>query len=109
MTHNEQESILIELHRSLDERWRPEEVAQKIITILDLNPAERKILEKAAKLGPENSWSSMNNDFHRPPKMTRQLTVAEELFGKNFSFKADDVKQIEMWITALESDIGKKF
>ena len=109
MAQQERDTILRELHRSLDERWRPEDVAQKIVTLLDLNRAEREILEKAAQAGRENFWFTMSKDFQRPSDMSRQLKVAEELFGRKVNFAADDVEQIETWIKDTEQAIGKKF
>ena len=50
MTQYDTETILRELYRSLDERWRPEDVAQKIVLVLPLVGSDREILEKAAKV-----------------------------------------------------------
>jgi hypothetical protein len=51
MNEQERESTLRDLFRSLDERWRPEDVAQKVVTLLNFDPAERKTVEQAAKAG----------------------------------------------------------
>ncbi len=104
-----QEAILHELHRSLDERWRPEDVAQRILRLLDLDRAERRTLERAAQAGRQNLWSSMSSDFDRPKDMSRRLAVAEQLFGKKVEFAPDDVAKIEEWIRQAEESIGKKF
>ena len=72
------EPTLRELHRSLDERWRPEEVAQKVLRLLDLTAAERSTLEKAARAGRQNLWSSMSADFQRPTDMSRTGGYHEE-------------------------------
>jgi hypothetical protein len=109
MTQPERESILRELHRSLDERWRPEDVAQKIVALLDLTRPERETLEKAAQAGRENFFFTMSRDFQRPCDMSRQLKVAEELFGRKVHFAADDVERIEEWIKDAEQVIGKTF
>lgn len=109
MNQQERELILRELHRSLDERWRPEEVAQKIVPLLDLDRSERQTVEKAAQAGQNNFWSSMSRDFHRPHDMSRQLTVAEGLFGRKINFVPDDVAQIEAWLKDAEQAIGKQF
>ena len=100
---------LRELHRSLDERWRPEDVAQKVGAVLDLTRSERGTLEKAVQAGRRNVWFSMSSDFHRPAGMGRQLKVAENLFGVPVHFAPDDVAQIEAWIKAAEQSIGKTF
>ncbi len=109
MTPQEREAILRELHRSLDQRWRPEDVAQKAVALLDLEPSERKTLDKAAQAARENFWFTMSRDFQRPCDMSRQLSVAEELFGRNINFAPDDVRQIEAWIRGAEEVIGKTF
>jgi len=109
MDQQDRELILRDLHRSVDERWRPEDVAQKIVTVLDLNDVERQTVELAPKAGQENFWFTMSRDFHRPRGMSRQLKVAAELFGRNVNFTADDVGQIEVWIKESEQTIGKTF
>jgi hypothetical protein len=109
MTQHDQTTILRELYRSLDERWRPEDVAQKIVIVLPLVGSDRETLEKAAKVGRENLYSSMSKDFERPGNMSRQLKVAEELFGKRVNISADDVTEIEKWIKEAEQTIGKTY
>lgn len=111
MTHYDAktESTLRELHCSLDERWRPEDVAKKVQSILDISKAERRTIRKGASAGRWNLWSSMSADFHRPVGMSRQLEVAQELFGRSVSFPADDVAQIEEWIRESEKTIAKEF
>jgi hypothetical protein len=93
MTQYETETILRELYHSLDERWRPEDVAQKIVLVLPLVGSDREILEKAAQVGRDNLWSSMSKDFERPGNMSRQLKVAEELFGKPVNISAQTGKR----------------
>ncbi len=109
MNQEDQKTILRDLHRSLDERWRPEDVTQKIISLLDPSSHERKTLGKAAQAGGENFFFTMSQDFHRPCDMSRQLKVAEELFGRKFKFAANDVERIEEWLTETEQVIGKTF
>lgn len=109
MTQHDQETILHELYRSLDERWRPEDVAQKIVLLLLLTGSDCKKLEKAAKAGQANFWSSMSQDFQRPCNMSRQLKVAEELFGRSVNISPDDVTEIEKWIKEAEQAIGKTY
>ena len=102
------ESQLRELFRSLDQRWRPEDVAQKIEPLLDLNTAEKKKIRKASKAGRKSLYWSMSSDFHRPVDMTNQLAIGQTLFGKQVSFRPDDVEEIQRWIGEAESSIGKK-
>jgi hypothetical protein len=103
------ESMLRELHQSLDERWRPEDVAQRIADLLKLSPAEQRTLGKAVEAGKSNFWFTMSKDFQRPVDMSRQLQVAEELFGRPFKFAADDVVRINEWVKKTELLIGKQF
>jgi hypothetical protein len=77
------EALLMELHRSLDERWRPEEIAAKIrgAPPSGLDGASRAALNRVARHSRGGGWSSMSRDFARPPGMGRQLAVAGTLFG----------------------------
>lgn len=109
MDRQERELTLRDLYRSLDERWRPEDVAQKIIGILTLNNVEWQTIELAAKAGRENFYFTMSRDFHRPCGMDRQLKVATELFGRSVNFTPNDVAQIDAWIEETERSIGKSF
>jgi|LSQX01.1.fsa_nt_gb hypothetical protein len=104
-----QDETLRELYRSLDERWRPEEVAQRILKVLGLSGSERRSVARAARASRRNFWSSMSRDFARPADMSRQLKVAEELFGKPVAFSPDDLDQIEQWVKDAEASIGKQF
>src|SRR5688500_15474288 len=103
MNENEHEAVLRELHRSLDERWRPEDVARTILPLLDLPINERYTLKRAATAAERNPWSSMVADFDRPTDMSRQLAVAEELFGRKYEFAPDDVRQINTWLAEVEA------
>lgn len=96
------------LHRSLDERWRPEDVAVQVDELLDVAPDEHLILRRATVAGQRAFWSSMSADFQRPQNMSRQLSVAEQLFGKKIDFLPDDLVQIENWINRAGDLIGKE-
>ena len=108
-TTSQSESTLQELYLSLDERWRPEDVAKKIEALLDLNSTEKKRVRKASKAGRRSFYSSMSCDFQRPVDMSSQLAVAQTLFGKTVSFRPDDLVKIQKWISEAEASIGKKF
>ena len=77
------ETILQELYQSLDQRWRPEETAEKIRVLLgdgvDRNTAAQ--LKKVSRHSRPFGWSSMIADFARPVGMGRQLHRAQLLFG----------------------------
>ena len=56
-----------ELYRSLEERHRPEEIAEKVAALLgaDVDPVTRKAL--AQTIGARrHRWSGMSSDFARP-------------------------------------------
>ena len=103
------ESELKELYRSLSERWRPENVAQKLEKVLNLNSVEKKQIRKTSKIERQPFYSSMSSDFHRPVDMKNQLAIGQTLFGKPVSFRPDDLEKIEEWICEAESSIGKEF
>ena len=103
------EETLRELHGSLDERWQPEDIAQKLLSILDLTKSECRTVGKAANSRRPSYWTSMSKDFHRPVNMKRQLSVAQQLFDKPVSFLPDDTDQIEVWLQEAEESIGKRF
>ena len=109
MKHSDGESTLRELYRSLDERWRPEDIAKRIQSLLDLSRIEQRTIGQAVRAGQEHSWFSMSTDFQRPVDMTRQLTVAQRLFDSPINFSPDDVVAIQEWIEKTESSIGKQF
>ena len=108
MASDPHNTTLRDLHRSLDERWRPENVAQAILGLIDLQRSERRVVEQAASAGRKNFWFTMSRDFHRPADMQRQLKVAEELFGRKVTFAPDDLLPIETWVEAIERTIGKQ-
>jgi hypothetical protein len=87
-----QSGTLDTLYESLDGRYRPEDVADLILGGWStpetprwaLTPREIRVLERAAKHSLRNSyygWSSMSDDFARPPAATRQLDAYAHLFG----------------------------
>jgi len=109
MKQKTQLSILRDLYRSIDERWRPEDIAKKIALLLDLSRLEQKTLKIATSASEDHFWSSMSSDFDRPRDMTRQLNVASQLFDVPKSFAPDDVPRIVEWIQGAEKTIGKQF
>ncbi|HEU5187042.1 MAG TPA: hypothetical protein VFT87_00915, partial [Candidatus Saccharimonadales bacterium] len=103
------------LYRSLNERQRPEDIAQLILEHrTELTDSERSALEKAAKKSLKSTitgwFSSMPDTFKEPHGMRKQLNKAEELFNKSFS--TDDVdflntEKIEIYLQGLNKIIGK--
>ncbi len=109
MTDNDDPQMLRELYRSLNERWRPEEVSLAIFRVLDLSHDESRILRVATKAARDRFWSSMSNDFARPAGMERQIESAKRMFGLNGEVPPDDVEQIVAWVKRAGQTIGKEF
>ncbi len=110
-----QAEFLSALYKTLNERQRPEDIAQLILEHrTELTDSERSALEKAAKKSLKSTltgwFSSMPNTFKEPYGMRKQLNKAEELFNKSFSkddFDFLDTKKIETYIQGLNEIIGK--
>lgn len=76
-------SALTELHASLDQRHRPEEIAELILaTGRPFTPSERALLERAASRSARRLGyvTSMNETFARPVGASRQLATLNHLF-----------------------------
>ncbi|MBP2474605.1 hypothetical protein JOF53_003477 [Crossiella equi] len=79
----EAESALKELHASLDERRRPEDVAELVLQVLGprLRPEEAALLGVAAAGARGNGFhTSMPEDFARPVGGAAQLACAAKVF-----------------------------
>ncbi|NAS21584.1 hypothetical protein GT755_07790 [Herbidospora sp. NEAU-GS84] len=88
-------SPLVELHSTLDRRYRPEDVAELVLRVLDpsLEPRERAVIERAARHshGRRGYASSMGDDFARPVGGSRQLAATARLFEEpSFAAAAAD-------------------
>jgi len=81
------QEALQQLHRSLDGRWRPEEVADLILAGFrdDLDQRGQVVLERAAKHSwrRQSWWSSMPDNFPRPAGAGRQLDTLAHLFMRD--------------------------
>ncbi|MEE1942886.1 hypothetical protein V1L54_26335 [Streptomyces sp. TRM 70361] len=128
-THHHAESPLLrELHASLGQRRRPEDVAHLVLRLFEdgggrdggrpLDRRARKALEKAARGSLRNLWhgyTSMLEDFARPVGARRQLSRAAELFPALPELLAlpesagDDPERIEAAIRAAGGEISKHF
>ena len=109
MSPSKPDSDLQDLYRSLDERWRPEDIAQKIEQLLDLSPREAQTIGKASGARRSHFFSSMSTDFHRPVDLATQLAKGQALFGRPVAFQSNDMEKIEEWIRAADKSIGKTF
>jgi len=103
------ETPLRQLFRSLDERWRPEDVAKIIEVLLELSQSEKRTISKASKHARNSPFSSMSSDFQRPVDLTNQLRIGKVLFGQPVAFRADDITKIKEWLDDAQASIGKTF
>jgi hypothetical protein len=114
------EQLLRELHASLGQRKRPEDVAQLIHDLLDAAPggldrATRKALDKATRNSLRRLWhgyTSMLEDFARPVGAQRQLARAAQLFdtvGELPAEVGDDPARVEAVIRAAGEEIRKEY
>jgi hypothetical protein len=104
------------LHATLDQRKRPEDVAEMIFETLGatFSQAQRAILEKAAQGSLKRRFwqaSSMMEDFHRPVAPERQVRKALELFRRTEPWTAAecaDPQRVEAFIRELGALIVKQ-
>ena len=106
-----------ELYETLQERRRPEDVAEMIRLALrdSLSSQELAILDKAARHSLKRSfakYTSMLETFQRPLPPERQVRKALELFRRTESWSAADCadpSRVELFIRELSALIGKQF
>jgi hypothetical protein len=102
------EVVLKELHQSLDERRRPEEIAAKIrASGANLDAHAQRELQRVARHARGSGWSSMSDDFARPAGMGRQLAVAGRLFGTRASTDDLNVVGIREYLETINARIAK--
>jgi hypothetical protein len=105
------------LFETLNQRRRPEDVAQIILETLGdtLDSEEQRILERAAAGSLKRSvvqFTSMLEDFARPIPPERQVRKAEELFKTAYTLTAAecaDAEKVESFIRHLGLEIRKTF
>ena len=114
------EQLLRDLHASLSQRKRPEDVARLIQDLYaaqgtDLDPATEEALAKAAEHSLRNLWhgyTSMLEDFARPVGAQRQLARAKSLFTSLPELPADagdDPARIEAVIRRAGEEIRRSY
>ncbi|MGI5142391.1 MULTISPECIES: hypothetical protein [unclassified Streptomyces] len=114
------EQLLRDLHASLTQRKRPEDVARLIQDLYavqgaDLDTATEAALAKAAENSLRNLWhgyTSMLEEFARPVGAQRQLARAASLFTSVPELPAgagDDPVQIEAVIRRVGEEIGRSY
>lgn len=105
------------LYLSLNQRKRPEDVADNILELLDnkLNKAERSCLKKAAKGSLRQQvlgYTSMLQDFATPMGLQRQVSKAMELFATAYPLESsacDRPDAVEEFIRHISREINKSF
>lgn len=105
---------LKELHKTLNQRKRPEDVAQLVLEQLvgDLNTEEKRILNKAAKGSLKNTfwrYTSMLQEFATAVGAEKQIKKAIEIFelNTNTDFDYNNVDEIEQFIAEVAPLIYK--
>ena len=83
----EREQAMRILFRSLDQRWKPESVAELVFRLMSLEGEDRTKVQRAVAANRQ-VW--MQEDFSRPDNMGRQLRVAGELFARPQPDRDDD-------------------
>lgn len=103
------------LHKTLSQRQRPEDVAQMILEILGakLSPKEKDILKKAAKGSLKKTflgYSSMMQEFAVAVGAEKQINKTIEIFKleDKESIDSNNVAQIEKFIEEVSPIINKK-
>ena len=107
---------LEQLHKTLKQRKRPEDVAEMILPVLGNNLSffERRKLEKAAKGSLKNlvlGYTSMLQEFAKPIGAEKQIKKAIEIFKientEELSF--DNPLEVERFIKQVSPIINKEF
>lgn len=105
------------LYRSLNERKRPEDVADAILEQFNnkFNETEQATLQKAAKGSLRQHvyhYTSMLQDFSVPVGLQRQVNKATELFTTAYSLDeqtCDRPEAVEKFIRHISQEIHKSF
>lgn len=109
---NAQAHALDALYRSLDQRPRPEDVAELILDVVgkDLSKGDRAIVEVAAAGSLKRSvhgFSSMWADFHRPVAPSTSAQKAVELFADVQPLSAADCLDVDV-VRAFVVSLGEQ-
>ncbi|MFI6602746.1 hypothetical protein ACIBHX_41380 [Nonomuraea sp. NPDC050536] len=103
------QEILLELHASLDRRYRPEDVADLVLQALDgqLSRRERIVLQRAAKHSSRGQgwFSSMSTDYARPVGGAQQVAAATRLFERTVEVDPDDPESLLEFAATMGDEI----
>jgi hypothetical protein len=108
---------LRDLYLSLNERRRPEDVSDLILTLLNdqLSDDERKVIQKAANLSLRHQfaqYTSMLQTFAQPVGLNRQVHTAANLFKTAYTISEDDSsdpEKVEQFLRTISPEINKTF
>ncbi len=97
-----------ELHATLDQRARPENVAAIILrhSRAHWTDAQRSLLRQGSRTPP---WSSMSDDFERVPGAEKQLETVYRIFGVPISkqnARPDDPASLTNLVDELGASLG---
>jgi hypothetical protein len=93
---------LHELHASLDQRWRPEDVLRTILAG-DPDALPETLTRRVTLRGGPPRWSSMSSDFTRPPGGRKILESVQRAFQRPVpEVDADD----PMALRAIADNLG---
>ena len=102
------------LYQTLHRRRRPEDVADLIARELagTLTRSEGQLLDRAAKGALRRQvlgYTSMAQDFARPPGLTAQVTRARQLFvtARGLRAAADEPAALRRFVARIAGEIGK--
>ncbi|WP_283137540.1 hypothetical protein [Rhizohabitans arisaemae] len=108
--HRSRPEILTELYESLDRRYRPEDVADLVLQVLDgrLSRRELLVLERAAKHSSRRKgwFSSMSADYARAVGGARQVATANRLFEQRIEVDPDDPESLLEFAATMGDGIG---
>jgi hypothetical protein len=101
--------ILVELHGSLERRYRPEDVADLVLQALEgrLSRRERVVLKRAATHSSRRQgwFSSMSTDYAHPVGGGRQVAAATRLFERSAEVEPDDPESLLEFAATLGTEI----
>ncbi|HEX8340702.1 MAG TPA: hypothetical protein VF624_07325 [Tepidisphaeraceae bacterium] len=101
-----EDNTLRELFRSLDQRQRPEEVAQLVLSTGVLTPAAAAHLKRVARHASGTSY--MSQDFNRSyAALDRQVKLSGVLFAVTGPADPADLEAVHQYLTQIEPTIGK--
>lgn len=102
-------TLIVELHGSLTQRHRPEDVALTIVSsnefeTLGFTTSEKNSLKRVSSSG--YNWSSMSKVFQGASGLVSQIKVASELFPKvRVPSDTTDVEEVFSYIEKLKSSL----